>query len=98
MSRSSPYDSIFSRLVANTHEPENGQACWTWAGRRRCRYGYGKTTIYVPGLIKTVSVYAHTLAYVVLESGAKTGNGNSTDPTPGVVLPKFPFPIPGAPK
>jgi hypothetical protein len=30
--------------------------------------------------------------------GAKTGNGNSTDPTPGVVLPKFPFPIPGAPK
>jgi hypothetical protein len=26
------YDSLFMRLVANTREPENAQACWKWTG------------------------------------------------------------------
>ena len=67
------YDTLFTRLAANTKEPENGQACWVWV-RRRCRFWYGKTTLYVPGLRKTVSLYAHVLMYCVFESNAKTGD------------------------
>lgn len=26
------YVSLFERLVANTHEPENPQSCWLWKG------------------------------------------------------------------
>lgn len=70
----SPYDSLFTRLVANTHEPENEQACWLWSGKRTDRAGYGKTTIYVPGLKQVVSVYAHILLFVVLAAGARTGD------------------------
>jgi hypothetical protein len=69
----SPYDSIYEKLVANTHEPENGQACWNWK-LRRCRYWYGKTTLWVPGLGKSISLYAHVLMYCLLESGVKTAN------------------------
>lgn len=34
------YGSLFERLVANTAEPENAQACWTWTGPTR-RHGGG---------------------------------------------------------
>jgi hypothetical protein len=70
----SPYASLFTRLVANTAEPDNERACWLWTGKRRCRYGYPKTTLYVPGLRKTVSLYAHVLLYVALEANATTGD------------------------
>jgi hypothetical protein len=44
MSNGDRYASLFERLVANTHEPENDQACWIWKGRtdgksRAVRYG-----------------------------------------------------------
>ena len=70
----SPYASLFPRLVSNTYEPPNEQACWVWTGRRKCRYGYGKTTLYVPGLNKTVSLYAHVLLFVSLEACATAGD------------------------
>ena len=69
----SPYSSVYEKLVANTDEPENEQACWCWK-RRRSRYWYGRTTLWVPGLNKTISLYAHVLMYCLLESGAKTAN------------------------
>jgi hypothetical protein len=34
------YDTLLHRLVANTHEPENERACWTWCGTTR-RHGGG---------------------------------------------------------
>lgn len=61
----SPYPDIFSRLVANTHEPDNEQACWLWAGKR-CRTGYGRFNLYVPSLAKTVTLSAHVAAFVAL--------------------------------
>lgn len=69
----SPYTSMYDRLVANTHEPENAQACWVWKGRR-CRYWYGKVNLYVPGLGKVVHLYSHVLMYCLMASKAKTPN------------------------
>lgn len=46
------YPSLFERLVANTAEPENGQACWNWTGPTR-RHGGGdrpSVSIRVPGV------------------------------------------------
>lgn len=34
------YDTLFLRLVGNTQEPPNEQACWTWTGPTR-RHGGG---------------------------------------------------------
>lgn len=42
------YDSLFTRLIANTAEPENDQACWLWTGKTD-RKGYGFITKRVPG-------------------------------------------------
>lgn len=28
------YDSLFTRLIANSAEPENDQACWLWEDRK----------------------------------------------------------------
>lgn len=33
------YESLYARLVANTHEPENDQACWIWKGPTRRHAG-----------------------------------------------------------
>lgn len=35
------YASLHERLIANTAEPENAQACWTWTAKRD-RWGYGR--------------------------------------------------------
>lgn len=46
------YASLYARLVANTAEPENAQACWTWTGPTR-RHGGGdrpSVSIRVPGV------------------------------------------------
>jgi hypothetical protein len=61
----SPYPDVFSRLVANTHEPANSQACWVWAGKR-CRTGYGRLNLHVPGLAKTVTLSAHVATYAAM--------------------------------
>lgn len=34
------YPDLFTRLVANTHEPETDRGCWLWSGRTD-RKGYG---------------------------------------------------------
>lgn len=59
------YDNLYHRLVSNTHEPENGQACWAWSGVRD-RWGYGRLNIYVPGLARKVKVMAHIALWVWL--------------------------------
>ena len=46
------HPSLFARLVANTAEPENDQACWTWTGPTR-RHGGGArpaVSIRLPGV------------------------------------------------
>lgn len=62
----SPYADLFTRLVANTAEPENGQACWLWTSKRD-RSGYGRVNVYVPGLGAAVILMAHIVAYVTHE-------------------------------
>ena len=59
----SPYPTLFTRLVANTEEPENERACWVWTGKRD-RWWYGRLNVYVPGLAKVVTVMAHIAAWV----------------------------------
>ena len=39
------YASMFERLVANTAEPENDQACWLWTGAIDDRPGRGYARI-----------------------------------------------------
>ena len=59
------YGSLFERLVANTHEPENDQACWVWSGTRHYK-GYGTLNLRVDG--KHTKVYAHRcMAEIMLE-------------------------------
>jgi hypothetical protein len=67
----SPYASLHARLIAGTTEPDNEQACWLWF-RQRDRYGYGRLTIWVPGLGCTVKLTAHILLYVWGEARCNT--------------------------
>ena len=71
MSCRSPYTNLWGRLMANSTCPENGQDCWRWSGRLD-RWGYALVDLYVPGLGKNATLKAHILAYVWLESGART--------------------------
>jgi cold shock CspA family protein len=52
------YDSLFTRLIANTAEPENDQACWLWTGKTD-RKGYGFITKRVPGKRSPANRRAH---------------------------------------
>jgi hypothetical protein len=66
----SPYASIYERLVANTHEPENARDCWRWA-RRLDRGGYGIIDVHVPGLGRNATLKAHLLLYVWMQTGER---------------------------
>jgi hypothetical protein len=57
----SPYFNLCERLIANTEEPENAQGCWPWK-RQRDRWGYGRFTLYVDGVI--VKLQAHIALWV----------------------------------
>ena len=50
------YASMHERLIANTHEPENEQACWVWKGKRD-RWGYGRLNTWVKGRTKTLMAH-----------------------------------------
>lgn len=69
----SPYPDVFTRLVANTHEPDNEQSCWLWAGKR-CRTGYGRVNLYVPGLGKVVTLSSHVVIYVAFNGRPRNVN------------------------
>lgn len=73
MTNATRYPSLFLRLVSNTHEPENGQACWLWRGKG-CGAGYGRLNLWVPGLRKHVTLQAHVALYVVVHSEAETAD------------------------
>ncbi len=64
---SSPYTDLFSRLVANTSEPEWSGGCWPWTAKRD-RWYYGRVNVYVPGLRKVVILMAHICAWVWIEA------------------------------
>lgn len=69
----SPYPNLFSRLVSNTVEPENGQSCWLW-NRRKDRWGYGRVEVYVPGLGRVKTLMAHIVSYACLEARCQTAD------------------------
>lgn len=50
------YDSLFSRLIANTHEPETERGCWVWKAKRD-RWGYGRLNVYRNGRHATVMAH-----------------------------------------
>lgn len=56
--RGMKYGSLFERLVANTAEPENAQACWLWTGRLN-EYGYPRLNVHDAARGRTVTVKAH---------------------------------------
>jgi hypothetical protein len=63
----SPYDSLYCRLVANTHEPANEQACWYWSAKLG-QGNYARFQLYVPGLKEKVTLMAHIALWVWLEA------------------------------
>ena len=63
----SPYDSLFTRLVANTAEPENDRACWLWQGQRD-HWWYGRLNIWVPGLGRSVKVMSHLALWLCIHA------------------------------
>lgn len=63
----SPYPDLYHRLVANTAEPENAQACWCWTAKRD-RWGYGRLNVYVPGLGGVATLMAHISLWVWMET------------------------------
>lgn len=66
----SPYADLWERLITNTHEPENDQACWIWNGGNTCRYGYGRLNVYCAGRTHTIS--AHVAAHVWVKNSPAT--------------------------
>lgn len=64
-----PYTNLAHRLVSNTHEPDNDQACWLWT-RHTDRWGYGRLNIYVDGA--NVKVQAHVALWVWLEAAPES--------------------------
>ena len=63
------YANLYARLVANTAEPENDQACWTWTGPTR-RHGGGHRpalSIRIPGAPRTVGPRNHNAARLMLD-------------------------------
>lgn len=67
------YASLYERLVANTEEPANEQACWLWSAKRNS-WWYGKFNLWVPGLQKRVTLFSHVAMYCYMESGARTAD------------------------
>ena len=68
------YSNLFARLVANTAEPENEQACWVWNSKVKCRYGYGRFAVRVSHLQHPVLLSAHVAAWVLTEIGTDASN------------------------
>lgn len=62
-----PYTNLFTRLVANTHEPERDGGCWLWK-LRVDRWGYGLMEVYIPGLGRKKTLMAHIVAWVWVEA------------------------------
>ena len=61
------YPSIWTRCMANTHEPENNQACWPWSGKKDL-WGYGQLNMWVPGLGRAVTMKAHLVAWLAFRA------------------------------
>lgn len=58
----SRYASLYERIVANLHEPENEQACWVWA--LQCGVGgYGRINVYDPTTRKPVKLMVHRVLW-----------------------------------
>lgn len=63
------YPNLYSRLVANTAEPESSQGCWPWS-LNADRWGYGRLNLYVDGA--RVKIQAHIALWVWLEASPET--------------------------
>lgn len=59
------FTTLFGRLVANTAEPENDQACWTWLGK--CTRRYPRANIRHQG--KHRPIKPHRAMLVLMELG-----------------------------
>ena len=62
------YGSLFERLVANTAEPENAQACWLWTGKLNDS-GYPRLNVHDPATGRTKTVKAHRAMLEELHAG-----------------------------
>jgi len=59
------YASTYERLVANTQEPENAQACWLWTGAVRKQYP--TLALRRPGKPHPLQHYAHRVMLMQFE-------------------------------
>ena len=67
------YRDLYDRVVSNSvPEYESAEACWNTTVKTRCRYGYGRMSLYVPGLGKQFKITIHVAMFVMMESGARS--------------------------
>lgn len=69
------YGTTWQRVVANTRpNSAAANACWVWVGSNRCRYGYSRMNVYVPGLGRAVKLTAHIVSWLLAQLGETTAN------------------------
>lgn len=60
------YESLYERIIANTHEPITDDGCWLWKGERSSN-GYPRINLRVPG-VGHVKLQAHIALWVWMEA------------------------------
>lgn len=60
------HESLYARIIANTHEPSTDDGCWLWKGKRSTN-GYPRINLRVPG-VGHVTVQAHIALWVWMEA------------------------------
>lgn len=73
MSRS-PYAGPYDRLTRTIHDPDSEQGCWVGTGSKKCRRGYIRFNLYVPGLASSVQMTTHVAMWICVETGATTAD------------------------
>ena len=60
------HESLYARIIANTHEPSTDDGCWLWKGERSSN-GYPRINLRVPG-VGHVKLQAHIALWVWMEA------------------------------
>lgn len=74
MATSSPYASIWDRLVRTIHDPDTEQGCWVGTGKMKCWHGYIRFNLWVPGLGRAKAFSTHVATWILTQTDAQTAD------------------------